>query len=244
MTSTTPAETKGGGAGARRVVAPGLLAGDRRGPGGLRPRRARSWGLVTLAALLVLGSGLAVTAWGLHAGQKVSVLAAGEPVAKGQVVGREDLVSVSVAGVDGAIPVSELDTVVGQRAAVDLVEGQVLTADMVTSDPTPGEGEASIGLSLDPARVPGAGLAPGDVVDVIAVPDANGKVDPAGLDAPEVLASGARVFDVGGEATTGGQVLVTLIVDAGDAARVAAYSTQNRVAVVETAPEAASKGGE
>jgi hypothetical protein len=198
-----------------------------------------------LAALLVLGTGLAVAAWGLHAGQKREVLAVGQPIAKGQQIDREDLVSTSVAGVDGAIPVGQVGTVVGQTAAVDLVRGEILTSSMFTSSPVPAAGESVIGLALDPTRVPGAGLDAGDVVDVIAVPGGDStKEDPASLDAPEVLAKAAQVYDVGGESATGGQVLVTLVVDATDAARIAAYSTQNRVAVVETAPTGAETSGE
>ena len=100
-----------------RAPAPGLLAsGERRATQGAQ--RHRSWGLVTVAALSVLGTGLAVAAWGLHAGQKESVLAIGEPVAKGQVIAREDLVTTSVSGVSGAIPVSEINNVVNQTATV------------------------------------------------------------------------------------------------------------------------------
>ena len=220
----------------------GLLVGGRRAATGPQRPRNRSWGLVTLAALLVLGLGLAVAAWGLQVGDKASVLAVGEPVAKGQVIQREELVSTSVAGVSGAIPVGEIDTVLGKSAAVDLVAGQILTGEMTATDPVPGAGESVVGLALDPTRVPSVGLAPGDQVDVIAVPAGDtGQADPADTDAPETLAEGAELLAVRGEATAGGQLLLTLVVDAEDAARLAAYSTQNRVAVVETAP--AGDGG-
>jgi len=227
-----------------RAPATGLLSGDRRPATGRPAPRTRSWGLVVLAALLVVGTGLGVAAWGLRVGDKESVLAVGQPIAKGQVIDRGDLVSASVAGIDAAIPVAELDSVVGKTASVDLVHGQVLTSDMFTSSPVPAAGESVIGLALDPTRVPGAGLDSGDFVDVVAVPGGDdAQADPAALDAPEVLAAAAEVYDVGGTATAGGQVLVTLVVYAKDAARIAAYSTQNRVAVVETAPTGADETG-
>jgi hypothetical protein len=220
-----------------RAPATGLLGGDRRPATGRQAPRTRSWGLVVLAALLVIGTGLAVAAWGLQVGDKESVLAVRHPIAKGQVIDRGDMVSTSVAGFDAAIPMAELASVVGKTASVDLVQGQVLTSAMFTSSPVPAAGESVIGLALDPTRVPGAGLDPGDVVDVVAVPGGDdAQADPTALDTPEVLAAAAEVYDVGGSATAGGQVLVTLVVDAKDAARIAAYSTQNRVAVVETAP--------
>ncbi|MGL5826816.1 MAG: hypothetical protein ACRCYU_18695 [Nocardioides sp.] len=229
-----------------RAPAEGLLTGGRRAatsPAG--GQRRRSWGLVTLAALLVIGAGLSVAAWGLHAGQRESVLAVSESIAKGRVISRDDMVSTSVSGVDGAIPVAQIDTVVGETAVVDLVDGQILTTAMIASSPVPGAGQATIGLALDPTRVPGAGLAPGDVVDVIAVPASDtAQSDPAALDTPEILAKGAEVYSVEGAAAAGGQVLVTLIVDASDAGRISAYSTQNRIAVVEMAPAGAQKAGE
>jgi hypothetical protein len=242
--SDTMTKQDGKAARGMHAPAPGLLAaGERRATQG--GQRHRSWGLVTVAALSVLGTGLAVAAWGLHAGQKESVLALGEPVSKGQVIARDDLVTTSVSGVSGAIPVSEIDTVVNQTAAVDLVDGQILTSQMFAASAVPASGEATVGLALDPARVPGAGLDPGDVVDVIAVPGGDtAQKDPAALDTPEVLAADASVYSVEGAATAGGQVLVTLVVDAADAARISAYSTQNRVAVVETAPAGAETTGE
>lgn len=183
----------------------------------------------------MVGSGLAVAVWGLNAGQKESVLGVRDTVAKGQVIERDDLVSKSVAGLDDAIPVTDVATVVGQTASVDLVPGQVLSFAMLTSDPLPAAGQATVGLSLEPSRVPGAGLVAGDTVDVIAVPP-NGQGKDVDLDSPMTLARDAQVYAVGGESTAGGLVLVTLVVPAQDAAQISAYSTQNRVAVVEKAP--------
>lgn len=244
--STETTKSQGQTTGRRAAEGGGLMAGGRRtGAGGPQKPRTRSWGLMVLAALLVLGSGLAVAAWGLHAGQKTSVLVLTTPVAKGQVIERDDLASRAVAGVTDAIGVEDAETVVGQTAAVDLVVGQILTSAVVTSDPLPGPGESMIGLALDPTRVPGAGLEAGDQVDVIAVPaggNQSGDQDDTSLDAPVLLTTEAQVFSVGGEAAAGGLVLVTLLVDESDASKVAAYSTQNRVAVVETAPTGADAG--
>lgn len=224
-----------------------LASGRRLSPDRQSRPRSRSWGLVILAALLLVGSGLAVAAWGLNAGDRVSVLAVGTAVPKGQAVERDDLVSVSVAGVSGSIPVGDIDTVVGKRAAVDLVEGQVLTGSMVTDDPVPGDGQATIGLALEPNRVPGAGLDPGDYVDVVAVP--NSDAGPQGgpgadkqLNKPSLISGGAMVYEVGGKSVDGAFVLVTLVVNAKDARRITAYSTLNRVALVETAPTGTEPG--
>jgi hypothetical protein len=217
----------------------GFLRNSGKGPtrahGGRTRNRSKS--LIVLAALLVLGFGLATAYLVTSAGDKVSVLVMGTEVSKGHVVQREDLVSQSVSGVSNAIPVDQVDDVVGRTATVDLVEGQILTDAMVTSAAVPGEGQAMVGLSLDPTRVPSSGLETGDVVDVIAVMggDQGGKTNPADLDAPIVLTTDATVYSAEGLATDGGQLLLTLVIDEADATKVAAYSTSNLVAVVEVA---------
>lgn len=234
----------------------GLLSGGRRpmpGPQHDLPKR-RSKGLILLAALLVLILGLAGAAWGLQAGQKSSVLGVSHAIAKGQVIQRDDLTSLSVAGASGTIPVGDVSSVVGKTAAVDIVSGQLITKEMITSAAVPSAGEATVGLALEPTRVPSAGLQPGDVVDVIATPASDGgQVDTKTLDSPVVLADNAEVYSTsasGGGAFTEGQenaavtgslVLVTLVVDDSDAARISAYSTAGRVAVVETAPPGATE---
>lgn len=230
-------QDNGIGAGAAPPRTDRSTSGLRTGAAASLPKKQthRSWGLVSLAALLVVGSGLAVAAWGLSAGQKESVLVVNGAIAKGEVIEREDLVSKAVAGLDDTVPVGSANSVVGQTAAVDLVEGQILGSAMFTNAPVPGVGKATVGLALEASRVPGAGLQPGDSVDVIAIP-AGEQADSEALDSPLALAKSAQVYAVGGEPAAGGQVLVTLIVPAPSAAQIAAYSTQNRVAVVETAP--------
>lgn len=200
----------------------------------VRPK-SRSRSLITLAALLVVGFGFAVAWLVSSAGDKVSVLVVGTDVPQGQVVEREVLRTQSVSGVPNAIPVDQIDSVVGHTAAVGLVEGTILTPGMVTAAPTPGPGHAVVGLSLDPTRVPSSGLNAGDRVDVIAVPGGEQAATPneISLDTPTVLTSGATVHAVEGLATDGGQVLVTVVVDEADASRVAAHSASGLVAVIE-----------
>lgn len=212
-----------------------ILAGRRIDDRSLRTKSRRT-GLLTVAALLVVVCGLGFALLLSQAGDKTAVLTVREPVAKGQVVEQSNLVSTQVSGATGAIETADSSTVVGKIAAVDLVAGQILNRDMVTSDPIPGKGKATVGLSLDPTRVPSSGLKSGSVVNVIAVPGGDNGGAAEELDAPQLLAEGAEVYAVDGASTEGGGLLVTLIVDSSDAARLAAYSTSNRVAIVETSP--------
>ncbi len=224
-------QTRSGRAGATLAVS--------RKPSRGHIRRPPARGLIVLGVLLVIGFGLATAYLVTRAGDRVSVLAIRDPIAKGQTIESADLVSQAVSGVPGALAVADVEVVVGKTATVDLLAGQVLSGAMVTSAATPAEGQASVGLALDPTRVPSAGLAPGDVVDVIAVPggesaDATGR----SLNRPTVLARVALVFAVQGAATGAGQVLLTLVVQESEATPVAAYSTSGRVAVVEVAATA------
>lgn len=223
-TTTNPSKKKA------RTILTGRRANDR-GPRS-RPRRS---GLLAFATLMIAGSALAGAVLFARAGDTAEVLAVGDSVAKGHTITQGDLVAKNVTGIDATFSADESASVVGSTTVVDLVAGQVITGDMVSMTPTPGAGMATVGLNLDPARVPASGLDAGDAVDVIAVPsgeNAAGNNDE--LDAPPVLAAGAQVYDVVGSATEGGGVLVTIVVDDSAAARIAAYSTAARVAVVET----------
>lgn len=204
------------------------------------PQRERpSRGRMLIALLLVIGAALAVALVVMKAGGKVEVVAVSQDVAKGEVIERADLSAASVAGVAGAIAVEDVAQVVGKTAAVDLVAGQVILEQQLTSEAVPGDGDSLVGLSLEPARIP-AGLQPGDLVNVIAVPAADststgkaGSSENTELEAPRVLAEAATVYSARGEGTAGGAQLLTVVVKESDAARLAAYSTSNRVAVVE-----------
>jgi hypothetical protein len=219
-----------------------ILNGRRVNDRGLRERPRRG-GLLALAGLLIAGSGLAGAVLFDRASDTVEALAVRDGIAMGHALTEGDLVARSVAGIDGVYTVDEAGSVVGSTATVELVPGQVLTREMLTRAPVPAAGDAVVGLKLDPAGVPAAGLEAGDLVDVIAVPaGGSAATDAAALDAPRVLAERARVYGVAGSPTEGGGVLVTVVVAESSAARVAAYSTAGRVAVVETAPGGGGAG--
>lgn len=230
MTATVDKRSKKGGG-----PSSSLLAGRRVDDRSLRTKNRRP-GLITVAVLLIVVCALGFALLLSQAGHKTAVLAMGKPVPKGQVIERGDLVTTKVAGVPGAIGAADANTVIGKTTAVDLVAGQILNGDMVTSNPIPGKGRATVGLSLDPTRVPSSGMSPGSVVNVVAVPNGENGAPAEELDAPQLLAERAEVYAVDGASTEGGGLLVTLVVDQSDAARIAAYSTSNRVAVVETSP--------
>jgi hypothetical protein len=191
------------------------------------PRRYGQWaGAVLFVVMAVL---LAGWFW-QQKGDQRAVLVIAEPVPAGTVITAEDLAIIEVSGVEGAIPSADGDTVIGSTATVGLVDGQILTSDMVTSDPLPGPGERVVGLQLDATRAP-AGLAPGDVVVVIAVPPEGDPSTPGDLDNPTVLAPAATVASAA--AIEGAGIRLTLVVPEPVAERVTAYVAAGRVALVQ-----------
>ena len=173
------------------------------------PRRYGQWaGAVLFVVMAVL---LAGWFWQQKSDQR-AVLAIAEPVPAGSVITAKDLEIIEVSGVKGAIPSVDSDTVIGSTAAVSLVDGQILTRDMITADPLPGPGERVVGLQLEATRAP-AGLAPGDVVVVIAVPPEGDPSTPGNLDNPTVLAPSATVASAA--AIAGAGTRLTLVAGTG-----------------------------
>ena len=191
------------------------------------PRRYGQWaGAVLFVVMAVL---LAGWFW-QQKSDRHAVLMIAEPVPAGAVITAEDLGIIEVSGVTGAIPSAESGSVVGSTAAVGLVDGQILTRDMVSTDPLPGPGERVVGLQLDATRAP-AGLTPGDAVVVLAVPPAGDPSTPEDLDDPTVLAAKATVASA--DVIEGAGTRLTLLVSEAAAERVTAYVAAGRVALVQ-----------
>lgn len=194
---------------------------------GRAPRRLGQWaGAILFVALVVAG----LVAVFESQNDRVEVLVVANPVLVGQVIDETDLRPADVAGVSGAILASDIDSVVGMRAAVGLVEGQVLTEAAVTDEQLPGAGQRLVAINLPGGRVPG-GLAPGDVVDVLAVPVEGAEGTGEELEAPQKLAESARVESVG--KTPDGARVVTILVEDLVADAVAAHSAVGRVTIVQ-----------
>jgi hypothetical protein len=191
------------------------------------PRRYGQW--VGAVLFVVMAVVLAGWFW-QQKSDRQEVLVVAHPVPAGAVVTADDLKVVEVAGVDAAIRSSDSESVIGSTAAVGLVESQILTPDMITSDPVPGPGQRVIGLQLDPTRAP-AGLSPGDAVVVLAVPPSGDPSTPDELDDPTVLAPQATVAST--TVIEGAGTRITLLLPEAVAERVTAYVAAGRVALVQ-----------
>ncbi|MCW2766002.1 MAG: hypothetical protein JWO11_1961 [Nocardioides sp.] len=191
------------------------------------PRRYGQWaaaGLFIVIAVLMAG-----WLW-QQKSDRVEALALAHAVSAGSVIERSDLKVIEVAGVDGALGSGDVDTVVGSTAAVELVPGQILNRAMLATAPVPGPGERVVGVQLDATRAP-SGLAPGDVVRVLAVPAAGDTSSPDRLGSPGVLADGARVVSV--DYVEGAGTGLNLLVPQERADQVASFGAAGRVALVQ-----------
>lgn len=192
------------------------------------PKLRRRPALVAAAiGAICIGALLAGWAWTATTNTK-EVLVARHSIERGSVIEADDLARVRLSADPALKPVagSELEQVVGQRAAVDIAEGGMLTPGSFTTAVVPGEGESVVGVALTPAQAPGLDLQYGDRVRVVATP-AQGDDLPAG--AP--LTSDATVVGVHISDETG-QTVVDLLVAKADAAVLATRIATGNVALI------------
>jgi hypothetical protein len=193
-------------------------------PPKLRRRPALVAGAI---AAICLGALLAAWAWTAMTNTQ-EVLVARHSIERGSVIEADDLARVQLSA-DPAlqpVPAGEFDQVLGQRAALDIAEGGMLTPGSFSSAVVPAEGESVVGVALTPAQAPGLALQNGDHVRVVATP-ALGEDLPAG--AP--LFNDAQVVGVHVDDQTG-QTVVDLLVPRADAAVLATRVATGNVALI------------
>lgn len=190
------------------------------GPPAVPRRRGRSRLLLTGAVLAVLGALGGVVVAG-QIGQREPSVAVARHVPFGQQIVDQDLRRVLLPPDTGLalIEWSRLDEVAGRIAATDLLPGQVVTPDAVTTERLPGPGQAIVGVAVDPGRVPVTPLGARDQVLVI--------------DAGETSGSGVGAIVLRtGEIDLNGQRTVDLLIAATDAPRVARLAEAGRAVLV------------
>ncbi|ABL81726.1 SAF domain [Nocardioides sp. JS614] len=195
-------------------------------------RRRRRWVLALCAALVAAGGlGTAFAFTSVNDTQEVLVVS--NDIKRGETIEAGDLAVVRVS-VDPAltpVPGSQKAVLEGSRAAVDLWAGTLLTAQAVTDNLVPGEGESLVGVSLTPAQMPSEPLYGGDVVRIVTTPGDQGEItdeDPVTIEATVVGVN--RVEETG-------ETVVDVAVPEAEAAELAARAATGRVALVLDARE-------
>ena len=193
------------------------------------PPKLRRRPALIVAALVAICLGALLAAWAWTATTNTQeVLVARHSIERGSVIEADDLARVRLSADPALKPVagSELDQVVGQRAAVDIAEGGMLTPASFTPEVVPGDGESVVGVALTPAQAPGLDLQYGDTVRVVVTPAQDEEL-PAG--AP--LVNDATVVGVHVSDETG-QTVVDLLVPQADAGVLATRIATGRIALV------------
>lgn len=192
------------------------------------PRTRRRPGLLAAGVALVALGALAAAYLTQVVGNTVAVVAVAQTVQAGEVIDRADLAVANVAADPALAPVAagRLSSFVGQRAAVDLSAGSLLTEQAITDEVVPAAGRSVVGVALTSTQLPAAVLRPGDRVRVVDTPTAQGEppsTTPATI--PGEVASVVGPDDTG-------LTVVNLIVPDDRAADLAARVATGRVALV------------
>lgn len=193
-------------------------------PPKLRRRPALMAGAV---AAICLGALLAAWAWTATT-QTEDVLVARRNIERGSVITTDDLARVQLRA-DPAlkpVPANEFGQVIGQRAALDIAQGGLLTPGSFSSTLVPGNGQSVVGVAVAAAQAPGLVLQNGDRVRVVVTPGQSGHL-PAGTPPfTEAVVVGVHTDDQSGD------TVVDLLVPHADAAVLAERVATGNVALV------------
>jgi hypothetical protein len=192
------------------------------------PRTRRRTGVLAVGVALVALGALGAAYLTQVVGGTVAVVAVVRDVAPGEVVQAADLTIADINN-DPAlspVPAAQLPSVIGQRAAVALTAGSLLTEAAVTSAVVPVQGRSLVGVALTAAQLPAEPLQPGDRVRIVDTPTTQGEPPTT---TPATIA-GVVASAVGPDDT--GLTVVNVTVPAGQAADLAARVATGRVALI------------
>ncbi len=188
--------------------------------------------ILMIAGIAVVALGGLVSVWTyLGASDAQEVVAVRSTVERGDVIDAADLMTVRVT-VDPALhplPASQMDDVVGQRAAFDLVAGGVVTAEQLTTTAIPAAGQSVVGLNLASTMLPAGQVRVGDAIRVVLTLDHVGGVNEVESQAPDTV--DAEVVGIASDPASGNTILNVQVAEA-DAPVLADRAAAGKVAVV------------
>jgi hypothetical protein len=189
----------------------------------------RPKGYAALAVILIVGLGALGYWFYAQAGAKVPVLMAAHEIPAGQVIRASDLTTVDVAGGVTAVSAHHLSEVVGRTAAVEILPRTPVQLAMVTTRSSLSPTQALVGVAEAPGQIPSSGLAPGDEVEVLGLPQKTATV--SSVSSP--LLATATVYDVRPNPAVEGGTLLTLIAPKADVYPITAASDAGLVALAK-----------
>ena len=171
---------------------------------------------------------------------QTAVVAMAATVHRGELIQPTDLTTTTLSGTTkvSTVPADQLSSLVGRRAAYDLVEGSLVPAAAVSDVPLPASGRAVIGVKLEQGRAPTGLLVPSAPVRLVGLPPADQTQSGTSGSAAKPVAPTylGRVVDTSAGAD-GTSVLVNVDVSATDAPAIALLAAQDRIALLRDADQ-------
>lgn len=169
----------------------------------------------------------------------VPVIGVRETITKGAIIERTDLTTMQVGNDPNlhAIPVADVERVVGRRAATDLPAGGIIPTESVTDALIPAKGHSVIGVLAKDGSAPLTGIEPGTRVRLVPLPATQEQPNPpSGAPQPtKTLVPGVVVASTPTDDGTG--VRIDVDVAATAATGVQILAAQNRIALVVDSQE-------
>ena len=198
----------------------------------LPARRNPKW--IALGVIAVCLGGLLSYVIYARVATESAVVAMAATVYRGEVIEAGDLTAITLSG-DPTLPTVPADqavSLVGQRAAYDLVDGSLVAPSAVTSAALPAAQRAVVGMKLAGGRAPADFLVPGAPIRLVALPPADAQPGVADPYAGKTFAARAVSSQPGPDA---GSLFVDVDVPAAQAPTIALLAAQDRLSVVRDA---------
>lgn len=201
-------------------------------PPRLPARRNPKW--IALGVVAICLGGLLSYVIYARVATESAVVAMAATVYRGEVIEAGDLTSITLSGDPNVptVPADQAVSMVGQRAAYDLVDGSLVAPSAVTSAAIPAAQRAVVGLRLAGGRAPADFLVPGAPIRLVALPPTDAQPGVADPYAGKTFAARAVSSQPGPDA---GSLFVDVDVPAAQAPTIALLGAQDRLSVVRDA---------
>jgi hypothetical protein len=201
-------------------------------PPRLPTRRSPKW--IALGVIAICLGGLLSYVIYARVATESAVVAMAATVYRGEMIEPSDLTTVTLSGSPSVatMPADQASSLVGQRAAYDLVDGSLVSPASVTPDAVPAEKRAVVGMKLAGGRAPADFLLPGAPVRLVALPAVDAQPGAADPYAGKTFAARTVSSVPGPDA---GSLFVDVDVPADQAPVIAMLAAQERLTVVRDA---------
>jgi hypothetical protein len=232
--TTTPEVSPRAGKSRRRTKPTRVVESPVPTPAAAPTRNRRQPLLFALAVSLLALFALAGWAAFRSVSATVPVIGVRDTITKGAIIERADLTTMQVGDDPNvqAIPVADIDRVVGRRAATDLPAGGIIPTGSVTDALVPAKGHSVIGIFAKDGSAPLTGIEPGTRVRLVPLPATQEQPNPpSGSPQPtKTLVPGVVIASTPTDDGTGARIDVDVAASAATGVQILA--AQNRIALV------------